>query len=630
MRVFAALGALAVYAICLLWLQWLPHYDFLATALVTCFFTASIEGKSVFLQRGLFVAFFLIVAVLIVAHQWSIGAGGRHALVGGILPWSDAEGFLSDGLRKIHGLPFTAHSTKRPLYPVVFAFVFRVTGEDLHVTVLAFALVAAALAGLAASAVLRCYGWMAAAVVAVVLVLYLRRYLFVIGTEALGFILGAIAFLFLWQSTRTDAAKLERPNLAGFVAGAFFLALGLFARAGPMLVLPFILLFSWQAFQPAARWRAVLGISSAIIAAWGINALFVSTTGPGMAFSDYPAIIYGLLHGSDFTLVFDKYPQISALPVEDRAASILSVIISEVQREPWLLPFGMLRSLAEFLFGPHGLFSLIWYTTDDRYLEVPATLIGRVANLVRSVEPYRLVDLAAMAIASLAFVIGTIVALGQTFRGFDGGAGSCTRECLLMYIVAGVIASAAFTPPWITEGGQLQAATVCFIASFTVVVFRRAHRAGKEASPVVFPTVGSSALGIVLAVVALIGSWSVLQRKPLLPPAVACLDAKNPVRLFLPSINVEVTQNDRGFNEARLSDNLSLLARHNVELAEPLAVYLKAGMGVGMLYNTCSGHVDAVIAPAERLRQLQHGWVRLKLLAIGPMSDERPTVLRLE
>jgi hypothetical protein len=199
-----------------------------------------------------------------------------------------------------------------------------------------------------------------------------------------------------------------------------------------------------------------------------------------------------------------------------------------------------------------------------------------------------------------------------------------------MYIVAGVIASAAFTPPWITEGGQLQAATVCFIASFTIVVFRQAHRVGKEVSPVVFPTVGSSALGIVLAVVALIGSWSVLQRKPLLPPAVACLDAKNPVRLFLPSISVEVTQNDRGFNEARLSDNLSLLARHNVELAEPLAVYLKAGMGVGMLYNTCSGRVDAVIAPAERLRQLQHGWVRLKLLAIGPMSDERPTVLRLE
>ena len=561
-------GITAVYGQLMLVSQLIPHYDFIATPLVIAAVLTVLDSLGDTLKQVAVVSFFLLLEAIMLFHQWDVGVSGRHALLGGILPWSDAADYFSGALRRIHGLPYTLHSTKRPIYPLLLALVLRLAQEDLRLTLLTFATLAAVVSGLATHAVLRDCGRLAATVVACVLIFYLRRYLFVVGTEAGGFLCGTIAFLFFWNTIQAYPGPLDGRSVPGFAAGILFLTLGLLARAGPMFVLPALLFFVYRESAPRIRPRLLWTIVLVIVVAVGINMLIAKTTGEGATFSDYPAIFYGLIHGRYFSYIVTAHPELTAVAPGDRAWRILNISLGELMECPWLLPLGMVRSIFEFLIGPQGLFSLVFYTTDDHYFEQQGTLVER----------------------------------------------------LLAAITAGVIVSSAFTPPWITEGGQLQASTVCFLASFAVVVFADERKTYRRPNvPPILPHPSPLLCGSVSAasLLVLLIAWLIPRAWPILPPPWTCKDNKVE-RFYLPSTRVDIVDAGKhGFTLARFAENLGFLSRHNPVLSEPLAERITAGTSVEMAYNSCAGHVDGILAPRSVLKEIGANWSDRPAISLG-------------
>jgi hypothetical protein len=383
-----------------------------------------------------------------------------------------------------------------------------------------------------------------------------------------------------------------------------------------MFVLPALLFFVYRESAPRIRPRLLWTIVLVIVVAVGINMLIARTTGEGATFSDYPAIFYGLIHGRDFSYIVTAHPELTAVAPGDRAWLILNISLGEVMECPWLLPLGMVRSIFEFLIGPHGLFSLVFYTTDDHYFEQQGTLSETAARILTEAGPYRAANLLAFGLAAAAFAIGTLIALAWVCRQRT----SLPMERLLAAITAGVIVSSAFTPPWITEGGQLQASTVCFLASFAVVVFadeRKTYRRPNvppivpHPSPLLCGSVSAASLLVLLI------AWLIPRAWPILPPPWTCKDNKVE-RFYLPSTRVDIVDAGKhGFTLARFAENLGFLSRHNPVLSEPLAERISAGTSVEMAYNSCAGHVDGIMAPRSVLKEIGANWSDRPAISLG-------------
>jgi hypothetical protein len=585
----------------------LPRYDALAFVPVAFFFARAVHDLASQRRWLAYAFFFFAFGAAVYANQLITGVEGRHALVGGIIPWSDAEGFLSNAWRAQSGLPFSTAVTAtamRPLYPLTFAFTLAASGLNVKVAIGAYAAVAALLSTTIVNALAARTNARGAAAIAIVLAFYVRRYLFVIGTESLGFIAGLVAFwLFLSSLDALSSPSEGRRRLAIGLPGAFLvLGLALAARPGPMLAIPLLLFWIFRRSARAFRWRLAGGCALAFAIALGLNALVIRTTGEksGVTGGEFPPILYGAIHGEDYTYLGQTHPEIAHLPQNERIGGTLGLIGSEVRAQPWLA-LGFLGGGGAFLVGPHGLFSLVFYAPDDAAFEGKDPLPAKLTRVVNQLGPYRILNLLAMALVATAFVGGVLARAVRYVR--HRTADPLTEAAVV--ILAGAAVSACLTPPWITEGAQLQASTLAFLA---LLPWPMASPSSELAS---VPTSARfRALIPTLAGAWLLASFVYCVTRRSAIPERAC-DPDRAMRLE-PSMLVRVRgYGEGGYTLDRMEANLRFVAKHNPLLTRPLVKAAAPGVGIQMVFDGCAQRAAILVDDADALAAQGRGWRRV-------------------
>ena len=546
------LGTTCVYA-ALVGAGWLPRYDGLLF-FALCSWVAHIHARSASRRTGLYVAFLATVTVGGLLNMWWSygGVADRQGLLGDVIPWSDAGGYLSDATRRNYGLLF-GEAARRPLYLVVLAALLRLTGDDVRAVVAIMALATTVLGAMVASRIAaRTRPW-GAALALVVIYSFIRRHSFSLSTESLGFVFGAAAFLVLFRS---DA------SLSDLFAGTLLFALGLATRMGPLFVVITTVLF----FGARRQWLRALAVTCAwtivlVGDAWSLS----KVRAPGVAMGDYGPILYGMLHGEDFTFVSTVHPELATVPVAHRGAAIVSIVLSELRRQPTLALVGPIRSVASFLFMPHGLLSFVLYNPDDIFLESPLPPRGLVAAMVGGVGIYRMVGYVVMLLTACGVAIVFLYSLRRLLA--RKASDPAVQLCGAVFL--GVVISSAFTPPWITEGEQLQSSTLPFLAAFAACSLGTSDFRDEAPSCRGLGYAPSAwAFGTLVFLVAcafLPARWA--RASP------ACPDAAGASVLFARAMaptRVDVSDSALGFSMDRVRTNAKYLVRHHADLGKPL------------------------------------------------------------
>jgi hypothetical protein len=567
----------------------IPQYDVLLQVPIACALAWALRDRPSKLRCA--IAYFLVFAAAAYIRQLSTGMAGRHALVGGTIPWSDAAGFLSNSWRALHGLPQSSAITNtamRPIYPLSFAAALAMVGQNVKIAHSVHAVVVAILMARCAARMGDRYGWRAFAGVLLVLSWALRRHLFVFSTESLGLVAGLIAFdAFSLAVTRHDRGPL--------LAVAFgVLGMGLMIRPGPLLAVP--MLFAWVFRRSGAR--VTLACVAAFAFAVSANTLVVRRFGDASApiGGEFPAILYGALHGEDYTALAKRHPEIQTVASADRARTVMSIIGEELRERPSLV-LGLGRGALEYAVSPSGIFSFGYYDPDDAYFE------GRTPLLVaaKRAGPYRVLNLVAMAACGAAFAI--LVWHGLWRRRRAASADPLADAAHVMLV--GALLSASLTPPWITETAQLQTTTLPFFAILPWV-----HRS----APAALDEKERFHVWIAPALLAawLLVAFAYAATRVRDVPADAC--GANGERAFFiePSMFVRVTgPNDGGYTIDRMRANLSMLEKHNPKLSKPLAAAAEPGLGIAMVFDGCQERAAVLLDDANALERRARGWAVL-------------------
>lgn len=586
------------YAFLLALTKSVPRYDCIAFVVFVFFIFRELRHAT---PRMRTIAVHLVTQVFLLGflvHLWTIGYEGRNAVFGGILPWSDSHDYYEDSLRLVHGGRFWEVGSKRPLFCAALAFLLRVTGGSLRSSLLVSALVAAWAVALAALEVWKTHGWKAALVVYFVLVFLERRWTGFVQTEHLGLPLGAIGFALVWRAHALRDDRLAHVHARRYVlAGIFALTMGLVARAGSFFVLPALGIWASRTFLPRDRLRraSFLALAAAtVIAGFAVNESVLALAGSGVTFSDYPGIVYGLMHGEDFTYLGERHPEITALIVGERVPAMWKVIFDEAKAQPSLVLYGLGRSAGELFASPYGIFSYVWTNPDDHVLESASAVrasmdahgvVGPLVLWNGELGTYSLLNAGAMGLLAGSLVLATAAAVFVIYwRRRDDPSLSLVR-----WSTAGILVSSPFLPPWITSGQQTQTATMPFLAALPAVVFLA--DAGVLAS-LCAPVRSWRACPLGLAAPAFAGVLVATVAWHRLAPesTPTCAAGDHVVRVFASTgieVAVERSRDWRTNAERDLRTSIPFLAKHNPEMTSSFEPYLRPGTRYFSAFDAC-------------------------------------------
>lgn len=327
----------------------LPFF-YLAIALLLLLLAFRIPG---WLGRLVSLSLTLILFASLLSALWSSGASDIF-IVGGVLPWTDANVYYWDARRLIAGENFTPSvDHQRPLGTGLLAVLLGLTQQNLQIAIALLVLITAIACFFVGREVQRTHGPMAGAIVVLGLFLYYRPFSGSVMTENLGLALGSLGLASLFRGARTHQVHWA-------LLGLFLLTLGLNARMGFILVLPAILLWGAYVYRGSNRisWRFLIMGTGLIVLGFAINGILQKTIGaPGsVAFSNSVYTIYGLLTHSDWSYIFTQYPELHTLGAVERTQTVRSLIMQVIRENPISLITGPFRAWQEFLFGQRSLF----------------------------------------------------------------------------------------------------------------------------------------------------------------------------------------------------------------------------------------------------------------------------------
>lgn len=604
------IAAAASYGILLAVAKAVPRYDCIALPIVLWLVFRRLDDAT---PRGRAFGLHGVTLVLLgsfLLHLWTLGYEGRNAVFGGILPWSDSYDYYGDSLRLLHGDRFAEVGSKRPLFSVALAAILRVNGGDLRIAFVVFAVVGAWATALASLEVWKTHGYRSALVVYLALLFIERRWTGFVQTEHFGLPLGAIAFVLVWRANamRGDPSAHARARRL-VLAALFALTLALLARTGSFFVLPALGLWAARTFLPRDRRRRLgfLAVAGGVVlAGFAENRAIVAAAGSGVMFSDYPGIVYGMMHGKGFDHLGRKHPELSALPIGERVPAAWGVVRSEAKERPTLLAGGLLRSGAGLFVSPSGMFGYAWTNPDDHVLEdTPAVrasmrehgmVLGPLLLWRERLGLHSLLNAGAMALLGVALVVSSLGAAYVVFvrRRRD------PELSLLRWSFAGILLSAPFLPPSITSGQQTQTATMAFAAALPAVVFlARRDRAAARPGPYTRLVLAPPAIGAALALAVV---W--MRVAPARPPP--CGAEEHLVRVFS-TTDVEVAASRpsvlavRTNAEADLRASLPLLSKHNGELVRSVTPFIRPGTRYVFAYDACDSRAKVLVDDARAL-----------------------------
>ena len=440
-----------------LWLK----YTYLTAPLVIAglYFAIARYGPSVHVP-GVITVFMLCVSLIILLGMWQAGVSDFHIL-GGLLPYSDAQGYYTDALRLLHGQKFSVFSSRRPLFPAFLAAILGATGLDLRVALCILTSMTVLAICFAVREVQRSLGVPAGILMLLCLFMFYRRFVGTTLTEHLGLTFGCLAFALIWRG-----AVAHRSGSVLF--GLFLLSLGLNARAGTFLILPALVLWAMWAFRgPSKSMPRLLGGGIAAVGlGLAVNSMLLHVLGiPGAAYSNFSYTLYGLVFGGSWSLALQHHPELATLAPLEQANRVYALAWEQIRANPLAIVSGSLRAWTDFFVGRSGpWFSYILYPGPD-WADLREMLLAegvKALNFRRDLWIW--LDVAAREgwiIALNALMVAGTVVLWRNRR----------KPLALLTIVAwaGILLSVPFVPPWDADNMRAYAATLPFVVALPMM-----------------------------------------------------------------------------------------------------------------------------------------------------------------
>lgn len=358
---------------------------------------------------------------LALAELWGSGASTVSA-VGGFLPNSDSRDFVIEGARLTEGKDLTQLGSSRPLTGAYMAAALWLSSGNLQVAVSLLGLFSGVSFALLLIQARRQFGAAAAAIAFFVLFLFYRRFLGTAACESCGITFGALGLALLLDG-------FERRRALEVGLGVVCLVSAFNARPGAFFVLPCLALaaiWNWRGDGwRSLRVAAVAVFCMAMAAAANVGMFKVLGTKEGVLFSNLGIVLYGTIHGGNWTLAYQEHPELLTMPEGRRAVAAYGIVWGDLRKEPSLALSGAVRAWRDFFMNSHGPFSYVPNKTLER---------------------------------ALLFLAG----LGLAFAVLEVGGRS--DSCLVLCAAAGVAMSLPFAPAWDSDNMRAYAVTIPFFA----------------------------------------------------------------------------------------------------------------------------------------------------------------------
>jgi hypothetical protein len=426
-----------VFVFIVLWSAWLlPHpWDkLISVAITTSLFSAS------------------LVAL------WRTGFHEVYEVFG-LIPWFDSQGYYSEALRLLNGGIFSEISARRPIFPGFFAFILMLTNNNLRVSIALLSFFAGISTWIISRELKLSEGKaIIPAGISVLSFFFYRKFNGAVLTETLGFSLGFLGLVLLWNAA-------TNRKLFPAYAGLFCVTLAMSTRPGAVFSLPLIILWIVFCLKTESGKLPKLFVASAVfIGSLSINIILTAILAPGISssYSNFANLIYGLVNGGiGWHAVYVDHPEFFATGNEGFAAQQIyraswEIFISHPERAI----SGAIRSVSAF-FSTANYSAFNFIGGDDipsnlSLQNAPVAFIGRwSANIL-------LILLLPVAII----------------------ARKNPKYTLLLAINLGIIFSLPFAAPWDVENMRAYTATIGGMISAVILVILFIIQKGKQNPPV--------------------------------------------------------------------------------------------------------------------------------------------------
>jgi hypothetical protein len=393
----------------------------------------------------------------VLSGVWA-SAVSDHSLMAGFFPLSDSSSYLDSSIRLWRDGELSSVMSRRPLTSALSAVLFFICHGNVRCVMAMIVFLVALALTLPVRELIRTHGWWAGFALFLALFLFYRRFIGTWLSEHTGLALGCVTFALLWRMAH-GGWRSRRP----LAAGLFLLALALCARAGAFFVLPALALWAGFGGRGAARFSfrscALAGVAAA--AGLGLNALVLHALGnPRAAVGNFSYVLYGLVHGGDWTQVLHDHPEVRQFPEIERNQAIYGYALQRISDHPSSLVAGAGRAYGHLLVPNEGPYCFVRFALQRGIREVagfgPAAAGGGTVRRIAA-NPWPTLQIAANYATLYGLCLLALAGLFFLLRVRSPG------SALLLWGIAGIVASAPFAPPWDADLMRVYAATMPFM-----------------------------------------------------------------------------------------------------------------------------------------------------------------------
>jgi hypothetical protein len=278
-------------------------------------------------------------------------------VLGGIVPYSDANNFLREASMVIEGRNLSEWGSRRPLADAYLSGQLFLSGDHLAAALFLMGIFSAVAVGLAVGEIRNAMGFVAAALWGWLMLVYCRRYIGENVSEQAGIAFGAVGAALLMRG-------FARTLRSCLWSGIFILSLALNARPGALVILPVIVAaVAWRWRHLKAARMAGLGILC-VLAAFLFSLFFLKLLGSkqGRLMSNYYECAYGIVFGGGWQKAASDIPGFAQMSDEAKISEIDRRVVAALKTHPSLIWRAAERNWADFFenaktaLGPYSFF----------------------------------------------------------------------------------------------------------------------------------------------------------------------------------------------------------------------------------------------------------------------------------
>jgi hypothetical protein len=269
--------------------------------------------------------------------------------IGGTIPYSDAEVYLSGAHRFIDSGYLDSWNMRRPLNTLILAFYLKLTAFNYWYVIMLQAVACIFALTLYLKTIRDDLGNLSTLAALLFIGYYAQSYIHTPLSETLGLTLGLLSFVLLWNGW------IQKKRII-YNSGMAMLAVALCARAGPNLMVgALLLLVLMRPLTNSGYKDALYAFVSFVIPFYLISklsTLYGSPTDEGMAYSNFGFVLYGLVNGGKSWMFSYEDPHMKELLINKSEAQQALILYAEswnvFVKNPLNLFIGMGKYLSAF------------------------------------------------------------------------------------------------------------------------------------------------------------------------------------------------------------------------------------------------------------------------------------------